>query len=312
MSHLFAPGYWHAYVQRIADWALSALPAILFILGLAFFALRLQAYVLGRAKVLLVARAAALPDVDERETEKRLQTLLGILGIAIRTVVWIIVAMLILRRLGLDIAPLIAGAGIVGLAVGFGAQELVRDVISGFFVLLENQVRVGDVAVINGTSGLVEGIGLRTIKLRDLSGIVHVFQNGKIDSLANRTKDWSAMVFDVGVAYKEDTDVVTEVMREVAGGMQADADLSPKILEPLEVLGVDAFDDSAVVIRARLKTRPGEQWALGREFRRRLKQAFDARRIEIPFPHRTLYWGEASQPFRLSQEGGASGIAASS
>jgi small conductance mechanosensitive channel len=216
-------------------------------------------------------------------------------------------ALLVLVELGINIGPLIAGAGVVGLAVGFGAQELVRDVITGFFLLLENHIRVGDVAIVNGTGGLVESIGLRTICLRDMSGTVHVFQNGKIDTVANMTKEWSAIVFDVGVAYKEDTDKVAELMKKVADEMQAEPEYKDKILEPLEIFGVDSFGDNAVVIKARFKTLPIQQWSVGREYRRRLKYAFDRAGIEIPFPHRTLYWGEASHAFKFKVDNGHTG-----
>ena len=209
------------------------------------------------------------------------------------------VVMLILRNLGIDIGPLLAGAGIAGLAIGFGAQELVRDFVSGFFILLENRVREGDVAIVNGTGGLVEEVGLRTLVLRDASGTVHIFQNGKIDTLSNMTKEWSAMVFDIGVAYKEDTDRVGEIMKTVAEEMSADSKYSSDILEPLEVMGVENFGDSAVVVRARLKTKPRQQWMIGREYRRRLKKAFDYHRIEIPFPHVSLYWGSETKALRV-------------
>jgi small conductance mechanosensitive channel len=220
------------------------------------------------------------------------------------------VTLLLLRKVGVDVAPLIAGLGIAGLAVGFGAQELVRDVISGFFILLENQIRNGDVAVVNGTGGLVESMNIRTITLRDLSGVVHVFQNGKINSLSNMTKGWSAMVFDVGVAYKEDTDQVAKIMREVGEELRADSAFADKIIEPMEILGVDAFADSAVVVKGRIKTKPIQQWAVGREYRARLKKAFDAQGIEIPFPHRTLYWGVASDPLEVLMKNREKGPAA--
>ena len=187
----------------------------------------------------------------------------------------------------------------------FGAQELVRDFISGFFMLIENQVRKGDVAIVNGTGGLVEQVGLRTITLRDLSGVVHVFQNGKISSLSNMTKEWSAMVFDIGVAYKEDTDKVSEVMKQVSAEMMADEKYAQYILEPIEIFGVDEFGDSAVMIKGRLKTKPIQQWLIGREYRRRLKKAFDAQGIEIPFPHQTIYWGEQIKPLRINTGSGA-------
>jgi small conductance mechanosensitive channel len=165
---------------------------------------------------------------------------------------------------------------------------------------LENQIRVGDVAIINGTGGLVESITFRTVVLRDLSAVVHVFPNGTINTLANLTKGWSAYVMDIGVAYKEDTDRVIEVMRQVDEEIGKDPVFQPKVLGPIEIFGVDNFGESEVTIKARLRTRPLEQWNVGREYRRRLKKAFDAAGIEIPFPHRTLYMGEASPPFQLS------------
>lgn len=232
-------------------------------------------------------------------TRKRVTTLTGLLLTLSLVVVWVIVGIICLDQLGLDVTPILAGAGIVGLAVGFGAQNLVRDVISGFFMVLENQVRVGDVAIVNGTGGLVEAITFRTIVLRDLAGVVHVVPNGAITTLANMTKGWSGYVIDVGVAYREDTDRVVEVMKEVAEDLRKDPRLGPSILEPIEVFGVDAFKESEVTIKARLKTVPIQQWNVGREYRRRLKKAFDARGIEIPFPHRSLYMGSASGPLEV-------------
>jgi small-conductance mechanosensitive channel len=231
------------------------------------------------------------------ETAKRAETLSRLLRQTVAVAVWVTAGLVVLRELGVEIAPVLASAGVAGLAVGFGAQNLVRDVISGFFLILENQVRVGDVAIINGTGGLVEQINLRTIVLRDLTGTVHVFPNGAVTTLANLTQAWSAHVFDIGVAYKEDTDKVVEVIRRVGKELKVDETIGPLILEDMEVFGVDAFGDSAVVIKGRIKTVPIQQWAVGREFKRRLKKAFDAEGIEIPFPHRSIYFGEASQPF---------------
>lgn len=240
------------------------------------------------------------------QARKRVATLIGLLRTIALVLLWAVVLVIALGQIGLDVTPILAGAGIIGLAVGFGAQNLVRDVISGFFMVLEDQVRVGDVAIVNGTGGLVETITFRTIVLRDLSGVVHIFPNGTINTLSNMTKEWSGYVIDVGVAYKEDTDHVVEVMVRVAEEMRQDPDLGPKMLEPIEVFGVDDFADSAVVIKARLKTHPIQQWTVGREYRRRLKKAFDAEGIEIPFPHRSIYMGEASKPFQvLSKEAAA-------
>ncbi len=241
------------------------------------------------------------PEAAERAKSART---LGRLAQNLLTVLLLSAAtLMVLRELSVDIMPILTGAGILGLAVGFGAQTLVKDLIAGFFLILENHVRVGDVAVINGTGGLVEAINLRTIVLRDLEGMVHVFPNGSVETLSNRTKDYSYYVVDVGVAYKEDTDAVVGVLREVGADLAADPIFPDAILEPLEVLGVDAFEDSQVTIKIRIKTVPLKQWEVGRELRRRIKKAFDVKGIEIPFPHMSVYFGEASTPFLVRKTG---------
>ncbi len=233
------------------------------------------------------------------ESEKRIETITRLVKQGALLILWVTVLLVILKEFGVDIAPVIASAGIVGLAIGFGAQNLVRDIISGFFIILENQVRVGDVAIINNTGGLVEKINFRTVVLRDLGGVVHVFPNGTITTLSNMTNEWSAYVFDIGVAYKEDTDKVIAVLKEVGEQMLADGEFGRMMMEEPEIFGVDKFGDSAVVIKGRIKTRPIRQWAVGREFLRRVKYAFDEKDIEIPFPHRSVYFGEKSKPFEL-------------
>lgn len=295
--------FWEMVTRQSVMWAIKTIPSILIILVLAFIGLWCVKFFLGKLRTVFMQRFEKNVKTDIKEAEKRIDTLLGIVTMSAKTIIWTMIILLLLRKLGIDIAPLIAGAGIVGLAVGFGAQELVRDVISGFFILLENQVRTGDVAIINGTGGLVESISLRTITLRDLSGVVHIFQNGKINTLSNMTKEWSGMVFDVGVAYKEDTDRVVEIIKGVAEELRMDSEYKDMINEPIEVFGVDEFADSAVVIKARFKTKPIMQWTVGREYRRRLKKAFDEKGIEIPFPHRTVYWGEAIHPLKIDTVG---------
>jgi small-conductance mechanosensitive channel len=233
------------------------------------------------------------------ESQKRIETIVRLTRQAVMLMLWLTVSLMILMEFGVEIGPIIASAGIVGLAVGFGAQNLVRDFISGFFIILENQVRVGDVAIINGTGGLVEKINFRTIVLRDLSGVVHVFANGTVNTIANLTNEWSAYVFEIGVAYKENTDRVIEVMQSVGQSMREDEDFGKLIIEDVEIFGVDKFADSAVVIKGRIKTRPIRQWEVGREFLRRVKLAFDEQGIEIPFPHLSLYFGEDSKPIEL-------------
>ena len=236
------------------------------------------------------------------ELEKRAATLSGIIRKTVVVAIWAIAVVMALKTMGFDVAPLLAGAGVLGLAVGFGAQNLVRDIISGLFMLMENQIRVNDVAIINGTGGLVEDINLRTTILRGLDGVVHIFPNGSISSLSNMTHEYSRFVFETGVAYKEDTDRVVKTLVEVSEGLRREEPYAAMILEPLEVLGVDQFADSAVVIKSRIKTLPSRQWTVGREMNRRIKKKFDEIGIEIPFPHLSLYFGEASKPIRTAAE----------
>lgn len=242
---------------------------------------------------------SAEDDEPPSESEKRVETIVRLIKQAALLALWITVSLVILKELGVEVAPIIASAGIVGLAVGFGAQNLVRDVISGFFIILENQIRVGDVAIINGTGGLVEKINFRTTVLRDLAGVVHVFPNGTITSLSNLTNTWSAYVFEIGVAYKEDTDQVISIMKEVGASMFEEQHYKSRMLEEPEIFGVDKFADSSVIIKGRIRTKPIRQWEIGREYLRRVKYAFDANGIEIPFPHRSIYVGEKNKPLEI-------------
>jgi len=264
---------------------------------------------LRRLEKTLLRRSTAEGEAPS-ESEKRVETLVRLLRQAVMILFWLVAGLVILRELGVEIGPILASAGVAGLAVGFGAQNLVRDVIAGFFLILENQVRVGDVAIVNGTGGLVETVNFRTIVLRDLSGTVHVFPNGSVTTLANLTREWSAYVFDIGVGYGEDMDRVMEVMREVGKELREDPVFGHMMIEDVEIFGVDNFADSAVVIKGRLRTKPIKQWEVGREYRRRLKYAFDREGIEIPFPHRSIYFGEHSKPIvaqLLNEEAGGKG-----
>jgi small-conductance mechanosensitive channel len=206
----------------------------------------------------------------------RIRTLTSVLWTITVGVVWFIAILIALGQVGLDMTPILAGAGIVGIAVGFGAQHLVRDLVSGFFLVLEDQIRVGDAAVINGTGGLVEAISFRTVVLRDVAGVVHVFPNGSINTLANTSKDWSAYVVDVTVPYKEDPDRVIQIMRNVADELNADSSYGSLMLQPIEIFGVEDFTETVLKIKARCRTQPQQQQLVGREYRRRLKKAFDA------------------------------------
>ncbi len=252
-----------------------------------------------RGHVVLVMSRQAVG--REAELGKRADTLSGIASGTVSTLLVALALVMALKELGFDVTPILAGAGVVGLAVGFGAQNLVRDVMTGLVMLVENQLRVGDVANINGIGGVVERVGLRTTILRDLSGTVHVIPNGVVSVVSNLTRDFSYYVFETGVAYKEDTDRVVAVLREIGDELRQVPDFRDVMLEPLEVLGVDSFGDSAVIIKSRIKTLPSKQWMVGREMNRRIKKRFDAEGIEIPFPHRTLYFGEVSPPFRVEQ-----------
>lgn len=276
------------------DTVISSSLRILLIAALLWLVMHFVKVMLGRLERRLLGGVVGEPP---SEAQKRSETIVRLLRQGAIIMLWLTGILMILREIGVEIGPILASAGIVGLAIGFGAQNLVRDVISGFFFIIENQVRVGDVAIVNGTGGLVEEVNFRTLILRDLSGVVHVFPNGAISTLANLTHQWSAYVFDIGVAYKEDVDHVMAVMKTVGEEMRIDPDFGPLLIEEIEIFGVDAFADSAVVIKGRLKTKPIKQWEVGREFRRRLKKAFDNAGIEIPFPHRSIYFGENSKPF---------------
>ncbi|WP_291860479.1 mechanosensitive ion channel family protein [Marinilabilia sp.] len=302
MKELLTTDFWSKLLESTINWTITEIPGLIILIIALTIMLRVVKYSISRLKKILLRRATNDKTVDATEAEKRILTLTGIILATVRVVLMTVFIIMLLSKFSIDVGPLIASAGILGLAIGFGAQELVRDYISGFFMLLEDQIRTGDVAIINGTGGLVEKIELRTITLRDFNGTVHIFQNGKISSLANMTKEWSAMVFDIGVAYKEDVDQVMQIMKEVGEDLQNDPELGSNIIEPIEIFGLDKFGDSALIIKARLKTKPIMQWTTGREYRRRLKIAFDKQNIEIPFPHTTVYWGEEINPLKLSVE----------
>lgn len=278
---------------------LLACTRILFVLTLGSFGMYILKKLLHQLELRLLKQSNN-SDEPPSESEKRVETLIRLIRQATLIVLWVTIILIILKEIGVDVGPILASAGILGLAVGFGAQNLVRDFISGFFFILENQVRVGDVAIVNGTGGLVENVNFRTIVLRDLGGVVHVFPNGTVSTLSNLTNDWSAYVFEIGVAYKENTDNVIQVMSKVGAEMKQDEKLGSLMLEEPEIFGVDKLDNSAVIIKGRIKTKPIRQWAVGREYLRRVKLAFDDAGIEIPFPHQTLYFGEASRPIEVS------------
>jgi moderate conductance mechanosensitive channel len=234
-----------------------------------------------------------LGETDAQVTSARTRTLLNVARNALLVVITIVSTLMVLSELGVNIAPLLAGAGVVGLAVGFGAQRLVQDVITGVFILFQDLMAVGDVVKLGDTAGLVESVSIRTVRLRDLSGTVHTIPFSSITTVSNLTEDFSFYVFDVSIAYREDVDAVIDLLRQIGSELRADREIGPLLLDNIEIFGVDAFGDSAVVIKGRLKTQPIKQWTVGRAFNRLLKLRFDEAGIEIPFPHRTLYFGEA-------------------
>jgi small-conductance mechanosensitive channel len=255
--------------EQALTWALTSGLRIVMICILAWVGVRLIAGASSRLHKTMVGSSSSL------ERIKRADTVIGI----VRTVAVILVVtaagMMALRETGIDIAPMLATAGIGGLAVGFGAQTLVKDVISGFFMLVEEQVRVGDIVEVAGKSGIVESISLRTLRLRDESANVHVIPHGNVTLVTNLTKDYSRYVVDVQIARREDPDRVFELLREIGDDLQKDEAYGADILQPIEVLGVNELTATTVTVRARLTTRSMKRWRIGREFNRRMKKRFD-------------------------------------
>jgi len=233
------------------------------------------------------------PSADGTPVERsaRTRTLLPLFRKTLAILLGVAVILMSLATLGVNIGPLLAGAGIAGIAIGFGAQSLVKDVITGMFVLMQDAVAVGDVVSVAGNSGLVEQISIRSIRLRDQSGTVIIIPFSEVTTVQNMTKDFSYAVFDISIAYREDVDEVIAVITALADELQASKAYSRLILEPIEILGLDQFADSAVIVKARIKTQPIQQWTVMREFNRRMKRKFDELNIEMPFPHQTIYFG---------------------
>lgn len=245
---------------------------------------------------LMIERSITETDAEGNpKLSNRTRTLLNITRNFLLVFLALIAIFLILSELGLNVAPLLAGAGVIGLAIGFGSQKLVQDIITGLFMLLGDTIRVGDVVEVGGRAGVVEQVTMRTVALRDLAGNVHTIPYSAIDTIMNYTKDYSYALLDIAVAYRENIDEVIQVLRDVGAEMNRDPGYRRNILEPLEILGVDAFAESGVVIKLRFKTRPLFQWVIAREFRRRVKNRFDQLGIEIPYPHRTIYFGADKQ-----------------
>ena len=252
---------------------------ILAVLVVAFVVLRFIRAFVPRLREHIAGRQESIEDA------KRIQTLLRVAHYLLTASTLAVAVLLVLGEVGISLAPILGAAGVVGIAVGFGAQTLVKDYVSGFLLLLENQIRVGDAVEISGKSGVVEEVTLRFIRLRDFGGNVHFIPNNTIGVITNSSLGFAYAVLDVGIAYGSDIEVSMQVMRDVDESMREDANFSGKILKPLEIAGVDQWADSSVMIKARIQVKPLEQWHVRREYLKRLKIAFDAKGVEIPFPH---------------------------
>ena len=279
MLGIFSASEWKAL--------LSTFGSIALIVALAAF-VRMVAHRMIRAFRLYAQARAGDPG-----REQRIETVARAFRYVTTVVIAIVAGTLVLGQLGISIAPILAAAGVAGIAVGFAAQSLIKDYFIGFFLLLEDQIRVGDIVDVSGAAGVVESMTLRYVQLRNFDGHVFFVPNGTIDKVKNLTRDFAQAVIEVRVAYREDADEALAVMREVGQAMREDAAFGPKIAADTELIGVERWDDSAVIVRCRLKIVPPiEQWSVRREFLKRLKKAFDERGIEIPFPHLTLYPGQ--------------------
>lgn len=271
------------YLLKLGAWSIkTGLPVLLIIIAVLVLLRFLNLIIEKYFNKLIDTR-------KDPEFEKRANTLKFTLRSIINIVIIATGITIILAKLGIEIGPILATAGVLGIAVGFGAQRLIEDIISGFLILLDDQIRVGDVVQIGDKSGLVEKVDLKMVVLRDITGNVHYIRNGKIEMITNMTRDFSYYVFDIGVAYKENIDGVIAVLKQIDEEIRNDETFREDVLEPIEILGLDKFDESAVIIKARIKTKPIKQWAIGREFNLRLKKKFDDLNIEIPFPHRTVF-----------------------
>lgn len=257
------------------------------ILIITFILLKMSNHLIISIKIHLKQKSLG----NDEET-KRIDTVCRVFRYAATVAISVVCVIEILNELGISIAPILGAAGVVGLAVGFGAQSLIKDYFNGFFILIENQIRQGDVVDAGGKAGLVEEVTLRYIRMRDYDGNVHFVPNGNISNVTNMSRDYAQSVIDVGVAYREDLDHVMSVMQKVGDVLYADEQFSTKILSPMEMAGVERLDDSAVVVRCRFKVLPLEQWGVRREFFKRIKYAFELENIEIPYPHLTFYPGE--------------------
>jgi small conductance mechanosensitive channel len=280
----------HYFQELDADAKVAAIHAlrVVVILVLAWILQALAAHLIRVFRRYMQRKA---PDADEQQ---RIDTLAKVFRNSAAIVIVIVAGTLILGELGISIAPILATAGVAGVAIGFGAQSLIKDYFTGFFLLLEDQVREGDVIEVAGKGGLVEEITLRYVRLRDFAGHVHFVPNGEIKVVTNRTRGFANAVIEIGVAYGEDIDRALGVMREVGRGLRADPAWRERVVEDVEIVGVEKLGDSSIVLRSRVKVVPPiQQWNVRREFLKRLQKAYEERGIDIPFPHVTIHQAPA-------------------
>ena len=281
-----------AWETRVVEWLGTDTGKFISLKIFSLVAICTSAVLASEGLALLIERFVGAKDEQGKPLHSnRARTLASILKNVLILFIVTTAMMLALSEIGVDAAALLAGAGVVGLAIGFGSQRLVQDLINGLFILLGDTLRVGDVVEVGGKSGVVESITMRTIALRSYDGSVHTIPYSSIDIITNMTKDFSYAVLDIGVAYREDVDQVMKVMGEVDAGLRREWPYRRIILEPLDIAGVDALGESSVMIKARSKVHPGKHWGVRRELVRRLKRRFDELGIEIPFPHQTVYFG---------------------
>ncbi len=267
---------WEQILGVVMAWLAGPGLSIVVALALMVVLMALSRVLLRRFRKVLVKRE------ESGERIKRIDTIVAVARHLAVGVILAVTLLMILSELGLDLAPILTAVGITGLAISFGAQSLVKDVISGLFILLENQVRVGDAVELAGHSGAVEAINLRTIRLRDFEGNLHVVPNGSVGAMTNKTKDYSRKAIEIDVAYSEDIGRVVETLRQIGEEVRGDPQFSGLITEPLEVFGLVSFSRAKATVRARVTTLPGEQWAIEQEIKRRIKERFDELGIEIP------------------------------
>ncbi len=274
-------------VDRIDEWLRIGARASVYLIGAGISTFVFGKFFnrIGHISAELIRQRGGIADV---ELEKQANTITGIARRFVFSAIWILALVLALKEIGLDVGPILAGAGVAGLAVGFAAQSVLKDWINGFFILADGRIRMGDIVKIGDVSGVVEHIALRTIVLRSYDGNVHVISNGTIQNFTNMTLGFSYATFDVAVDYDEDPELLMDLFREIGSELRADPAFAQDIIEDIEVSGVDRFTEQGVVVKARIKTKPSRQWSVGREFNRRLRDACAARGITIATAQRAV------------------------